>query len=181
MAILSAYNLIRALTGFHLTLAYVALTTPEKLATHPVVTLFGESMGFSPVSADSLVSSPSATSFVGLLFGLIAFSDMSALGSGEAARGHWDIQAPSRLAFFMGLSAYTYILRPRRNNRFEEMSIQEEQIAGVRTGLVFTWAFFELVTWFWVYIRLREERRDAQLRLAQEVAEKERLEQEKDM
>lgn len=46
MAIFSAYNLIRALTGIHLTLAYVALTTPEKLATHPIVTLFGESMGF---------------------------------------------------------------------------------------------------------------------------------------
>lgn len=102
------------------------------------------------MSTDSLVSSPSATSFVGLLFGLIAFSDISALGSGEAARRHWDIQAPSRLAFFMGLSAYTYIFKPRWNNRFEDMSIQEERIAGVKTGLVFTWAFFELVTWFWV-------------------------------
>ena len=97
----------------------------------------------------------------------------------------------------MLLAAYTYVFKPRRSSRFKPMSVEEESLAGIRTGTVFTWAFFEMLVWFWVilekaplasgianqfhlgrqvYVKLREERRDAQLRLAQQMAEKQRME-----
>jgi hypothetical protein len=33
--------------------------------------------------------------------------------------------------------------------------------------MVFSWAFLELVTWFWIFVTLREERREAAVKIAQ--------------
>jgi hypothetical protein len=33
--------------------------------------------------------------------------------------------------------------------------------------VLFTWAFVEMITWFWVFVTLREERRDITMRIAQ--------------
>lgn len=102
----------------------------------------------------SLESSPAATAFAGLLLGFLAFVDLTALTSstarGDASREHWEIQAPSRLIVFMGLTAYTYVFKPSRTTRFVPLTAEEERLAGLKTGAVFTWAFFEMVWWFWV-------------------------------
>jgi hypothetical protein len=47
---------------------------------------------------------------------------------------------------------------------------------GLKNRVFFTWAFVEMITWFWVFVTLREERRDVALR-AQErrAAEEDRL------
>jgi hypothetical protein len=34
----------------------------------------------------------------------------------------------------------------------------------LKNRVLFTWAFVELITWFWIYNTLREERREAALR-----------------
>ena len=36
---------------------------------------------------------------------------------------------------------------------------------GLKTDIVFTWAFVEMVTWFWIYTTLREERKEAAIRI----------------
>jgi len=42
--------------------------------------------------------------------------------------------------------------------------------------VVFTWAFLEMVAWFWVFVTLREERREIAVRIAERrAAEDDRL------
>ncbi|KAF8430269.1 increased loss of mitochondrial DNA protein 1 [Tirmania nivea] len=180
MASVSAFTLIRIVIGVHFIVSYLLLTSPGNIVTNGVVKMLGESTGFAPLSMKSLESSPAVTAFAGILLGLLGFVDFTALASsatgGDASRIHWEIQAPSRLIAFMGLTAYTYIFKPHRTTRFVPLTAEEEKLAGLKTGAVFTWAFFEMVWWFWIYIKLREEKRDAQLRLAQQAAEKEAME-----
>jgi hypothetical protein len=38
---------------------------------------------------------------------------------------------------------------------------------------VFTWAFLEMMTWFWVFVTLREERREWAIRIQQKRAAEE--------
>lgn len=81
----------------------------------------------------------------------------------EVSRGYWDAQgslpvfsplfptltsyiqlaAPFRMAFFFFLTAYTYVLRPGRGNT-------DIPINPLKNSLVFTWAFVEVIMWFWV-------------------------------
>lgn len=37
---------------------------------------------------------------------------------------------------------------------------------GLKNRVFFTWAFVEVITWFWVFVTLREERREFAQRLA---------------
>lgn len=96
-------------------------------------------------------SSPAVTTFAGVLLGLLAFVDLVDLMAPTAAwRDRWEVQAPSRFMAFMALTAYAYIFKHRRTTRFVPLSAEEEKLAGVKTGVVFTWAFFEMIGWFWV-------------------------------
>ncbi|RPB28674.1 hypothetical protein L211DRAFT_777988 [Terfezia boudieri ATCC MYA-4762] len=154
MAFISAFTLIRIVIGVHFIVSYLLLTSPGKIVTNGVVLMLGESMGFAPLPMKSLESSPAVTAFAGLLLGFLGFVDFTSLASSAAVRDvsreHWEIQAPSRLIAFMGLTAYTYIFKPRRTTRFVPLTAEEEKLAGLKTGAVFTWAFFEMVLWFWV-------------------------------
>jgi hypothetical protein len=38
---------------------------------------------------------------------------------------------------------------------------------GLKNRVVFTWAFVEMLTWFWVWVTLREERRELAIKLAE--------------
>jgi len=38
---------------------------------------------------------------------------------------------------------------------------------GLKNRVVFTWAFVEMISWFWVWTTLREERREGALREAE--------------
>ena len=97
-------------------------------------------------------SSPAVTAFAGVLLGLHAFVDLVDLAASAAAarRDRWEVQAPSRFMAFMALTAYTYVFKHRRTTRFVPLSAEEEKLVGVKTGVVFTWAFFEMIAWFWV-------------------------------
>lgn len=38
---------------------------------------------------------------------------------------------------------------------------------GLKNRVVFTWAFLEMITWFWVFVTLREERKEIAARQAE--------------
>ncbi len=107
----------------------------------------------------------------------------------EIARHHWGTQgplcpllqfgyddtdfsslAPVRLALFFGLTLYAFLFSstsPLFNSRTYTPSLWGE---GLKNRLVFSWAFLELVTWFWIFVTLREERREAAVKMAQRKA-----------
>jgi hypothetical protein len=41
---------------------------------------------------------------------------------------------------------------------------------GLKNRILFTWAFVEMITWFWVFVTLRDERREIAIRIAQRKA-----------
>jgi hypothetical protein len=103
----------------------------------------------------------------------------------EIARHHWGTQgllpfqylnltmlilipAPIRLALFFGLTIYSFLFSstsPLFNSRSYTPSLWGGE--GLKNRMVFSWAFLELVTWFWIFVTLREERREAAVKRAQ--------------
>lgn len=125
--------------------------------------------------------------FLAAILILFGISDLVAVSMPEEiARHHWGAQgtlhhiysltvtslisislAPVRLALFFLLTIYTIVFSstsPLYNSRIYIPSVWGE---GLKNRLVFTWAFLELVTWFWIFVTLREERREAAVRAAQ--------------
>jgi hypothetical protein len=43
----------------------------------------------------------------------------------------------------------------------------------LKNRVLFTWAFVEMIIWFWVFVTLREERRDAAIQLMEKQKAKE--------
>jgi hypothetical protein len=41
---------------------------------------------------------------------------------------------------------------------------------GLKNRVFFTWAFVEMITWFWIFVTLREERREVVLRAQERMA-----------
>lgn len=66
------------------------------------------------------------------------------------------LAAPFRMAFFFFLTAYTYVLRPGRGNT----DISNNPL---KNSLVFTWAFVEVIMWFWVRLATRPGYRSGEL------------------
>jgi hypothetical protein len=87
----------------------------------------------------------------------------------ELCAEYWGAQAPMRLLFLFGLTAYTYT--------FKEGGLltkrTQEHLMGkgdtLNNSIVFTWGFLEMAAWFWIYTTLRDERRD---KVAKVVAER---------
>lgn len=77
------------------------------------------------------------------MFILSGLSDLFAVSSmEEVSRGYWDAQSPVRMTFFACVTGYTYIFRPGRGNTAASHPL--------KNSLVFTWAFIEVLAWFWV-------------------------------
>ncbi|KAL0633429.1 hypothetical protein Q9L58_007682 [Maublancomyces gigas] len=158
MALLSAYNLIRILLTAHLLFGILLIYTPKILTEQNIIFLLGEAVGL-PHPKSSFHLNPLATSILGIMFIFSGISDLVVVSSyEEVSRGYWDAQAPFRMAFFFFLTAYTYVLRPGRGNT-------DISINPLKNSLVFTWAFVEVIMWFWIYNQLKEERRGAQHRI----------------
>jgi hypothetical protein len=126
-------------------------------------------------------------SFLAAVLIIFGICDLVAVGMPEdIARHHWGTQgwwhrfnstnvkitdfsspAPVRLTLFFGLTIYSFLFSstsPLFNSRRYTPSLWGE---GLKNRLVFSWAFLELVTWFWIFVTLREERREAAVRAAQ--------------
>ena len=176
MAIVSATTLLRTISVFHITLAYYLLTSPLTVADQNLVYILGAAMDIvcliasnsdhwppstnhpTQPSAPSALSKPSpALALASLIFALLGVSDLTATNLHEEISSfYWSSQAPIRFAFFLGISAYSFLWKPAGGALSE--------LGGARKGIrkaggigsllcnsvVFTWGFVEMLVWFWV-------------------------------
>ncbi|KAK4499881.1 hypothetical protein PRZ48_008067 [Zasmidium cellare] len=75
---------------------------------------------------------------------------------------YWLSNVPVRLAFLFGLTGYVYLFKEggvfgSAAGSWRNTSIGEP----LQNSLVFTFGFFEVAIWFWIFTSLREERREA--------------------
>ncbi|OCK74821.1 hypothetical protein K432DRAFT_409550 [Lepidopterella palustris CBS 459.81] len=176
MAIISAFSIIRALSLFHLTLAFYFLTSPKTIANQNVVFLLGESMR---LPTPTVFFKPSAaTAFTAVILAFLAISDLTAVSLPEEyAYIYWGTQTPVRLVFLFAITGYTYMFK--EGGIFAAKGLGYTPGAGehLKNSVVFTWGFLELATWFWVFVTLRDERRQKAYRLIEKrKAEMERME-----
>jgi hypothetical protein len=189
MAIISANTMIRSIALFHLTLAVVLLRNPALVSNQSVILLLGESMHLVRTSTLALhihvlpyvantpqptprdFNKPSAaTAFIAVLFAFLGFSDLTALSLHEDVFDQfWGLQAPMRLLFLFGLTAYCYIFKEGGMFAPRGMDFRMSAGASLNNSFIFTWGFLEVSAWFWVFTTLREERTER----AQKMAEKE--------
>jgi hypothetical protein len=77
---------------------------------------------------------------------------------------------------FLALTFYSYFqssTSPLYASKSYHPSTRGE---GLKNRVLFTWTFVEMITWFWVFVTLREERRErAQRMAARRAAEEDRL------
>jgi len=175
MALISAATIITSLSLFHITLAFFFLTSPAVVADQTLVFIIGEAMGLPWTRSFEQQSPPLAfLSAVLLVFGI---SDLVSVSlPEEISQYHWGSQAPVRLAVFFCLAFYSYAFSdssPMYSTKTYHASAWGE---GLKNRVLFTWAFVEMITWFWVFVTLREEK-VALLRRMQErrAAEEDRL------
>ena len=93
------------------------------------------------------------TAFLAILFAFIGLSDLTALSlSDEVFDQFWGTQTPVRLAFLFAVTGYSYA--SKEGGMFAPRTPDYAMGAGasVSNSIVFTWGFFELVTWFFVSI-----------------------------
>ncbi|KAK7542321.1 increased loss of mitochondrial DNA protein 1 [Phyllosticta citribraziliensis] len=151
MAIFSAFNLIRAMSAFHMTLSYFLLNAPKKIADQNLVFLLGEAMRISEPTGFAKPSSATAIAAVFLAFW--AVSDVLAVSMDEdVAFPYWANQIPTRLLFLFGITSYSYFFKP------SGLAFAPGPGDFLKNRVVFTWGFFECTMWFWAYIRMREEK-----------------------
>lgn len=167
MAIFSAYTIIRSLALFHITLAVFLLRNPRTIADQNIVFILGESMQL-PTPRDFFKASPT-TAFIALLFAFLGISDLTAMSMPEeAAELYWGTQTPVRLSFLFGISGYTYIFKEGGIWANKGSAYKHNVGDNLKNSLVFTWGFLEMIAWFWVFITLRDERRQRTMKLIQE-------------
>ncbi|KAM3414937.1 hypothetical protein BST61_g10077 [Cercospora zeina] len=172
MGLFSPYTLIRTVSLFHLTAAYFFLTAPRILADQNVVFILGESMRID--HAASLNKPSEATAFVAVLLALLGIADITAANMNEnAALEYWLSNVPVRLTFLFGLTGYVYLFK--EDGLFGSGPATKAGIGEpLQNSLTFTFGFFEIAMWFWIFTCLREERvtvarKRAEERKAQEV------------
>jgi hypothetical protein len=68
--------------------------------------------------------------------------------------------APVRLSCFFALTGYSYAFSAGSLLQGTSAYKQSSWGEGLKNRVVFTWAFLELITWFWIFLTLREERRE---------------------
>ncbi|KAH7132413.1 increased loss of mitochondrial DNA protein 1 [Dendryphion nanum] len=175
MGIISAYTIIRSLALFHLTLAVFLLRNPKLIADQNIVFILGESMQL-PTPRDFHKASPT-TAFIAMLFAFLGLSDLTAMSlPEEACELYWGTQTPVRLAFLFAITGYTYIFKEGGVWANKGSAYTHNVGDHLKNSVVFTWGFVEMVTWFWVFITIRDERRQRTIKLLEKrKAEADRL------
>lgn len=166
MAIFSSSLVLRTLAVFHLTVAYFLLTSPSTIANQSMVLVLGASMQMPSVS--SAFSTPDPSNALAALFlAFIGFTDLTAITSlpEEVYNYYWGVQAPARLLFLFGLTAWIYITKPAIG------VVGSASRAGfgdaLKNDLVFTFCFVEVAVYFWVYNLARDENRQTAIKAAE--------------
>jgi hypothetical protein len=96
---------------------------------------------------------------------------------------YWSSMTPIRLLFLFPLTAYTYIFKADGTGFAKGKFYKAGPGDHLKNGMIFTWAFLELVLWFWVchplkadskktranvlqvYVGLRDQRRQAAMKV----------------
>jgi len=126
-----------------------------------------------PQSRAFEVKSP-ALAFLAVVFIFFGVSDLVAVSlPEEIGRYHWGTQAPVRVGFLFLLAVYSYAFSASSPIMASRAYIPSGWGEGLKNRVLFTWAFVEMITWFWVFITLRDERRDAAAKAAQKRAAEE--------
>ncbi|RVD88236.1 uncharacterized protein DFL_002428 [Arthrobotrys flagrans] len=156
MGLVSASTQIRLISALHLAIAYHLIFQPKLLDQQAIIVLLGRAMGIDEVVSFSSAAVRPVSSFLGLLFGFIGFSDLVAAGiDGIPFYIHWGGQAPIRVTFFFALAGLTYVYdaNPQAQKTFFTVGL-----SSLKTNWVFSWAFVEIISWFSIYSTIREER-----------------------
>jgi hypothetical protein len=192
MAIISSSTMIRSISLFHITLAALLLRNPAMIANQSIVLILGQSMQLVAIPLLPLnltttnylqptpreFQNPSASiAFLAILFAFIGLSDVTAVSMNEElCAEYWGAQAPMRLLFLFGLTAYTYMFKEGGllAKRTQEHLMSKGDT--LNNSIVFTWGFLEMAAWFWIYTTLRDERREKVAKvIAQRKADAKRL------
>ncbi|KAL8695484.1 MAG: hypothetical protein Q9218_000062 [Villophora microphyllina] len=170
MTLISSSTIIRALSLFHLSLAYFLIASPSTLTNQSLVFILGASMQLPTPS--SLATTTPASALTALVFALLACTDLTACSLPEEISSYfWGTQAPVRCTFFFALTGYVYAFKPK--GPFRGDSAKGSPWDHLNNSVIFTWSFVEMICWFWIFITLREDRRE----LAARKAEKKRVEE----
>lgn len=166
MALISVYTLIRAISLFHITLAWVFLTAPKVVTDQNVVYILGESLrlvGVQPMDMTltvltmlkphvSVLDKPNeASAFIAVILAFLGVADLTAASMDEhISLEYWLSNAPVRLVFLFALTGYVYLFKD--DGLFGSNSLLRRATPGdlLRNSLVFGWAFIETAAWFWV-------------------------------
>ncbi|MCJ1276264.1 hypothetical protein MMC21_004069 [Puttea exsequens] len=164
MALISAALLLRTIAVFHFTAAYYLLTSPLVVTEQNLVWILGAAMEI-PEPPSSLTTPSPALALAALFLALLGLTDLSATNlDAEVANWYWSSQAPVRLLFFFAVTAYSYLYKPDGPMRPKSRVVGRVGKAGlgdnVCNGVVFAWGFLSVMMWFWIYVKLREERRE---------------------
>jgi hypothetical protein len=81
--------------------------------------------------------------------------------------------APVRLVLFFIIAIYSYAFSSS-SPMYASASYQSSSWGeGLKNRVIFTWAFVEMMTWFWIWTTLRDERRDLVQRMQAKMAAEE--------
>ena len=108
------------------------------------------------------------TALLAAVLCLIGVSDFTAASMTEnVSLEYWGSQIPIRLVYFFLITGYTYLFK---NDGSDTRGKSYKPSAGdhLKNGLIFSWGFVEILIWFWIYLGVREERRQAAARTLQE-------------
>ncbi|KAG5926478.1 hypothetical protein E4U42_003277 [Claviceps africana] len=169
MAIITAKTLITSISLFHLTLGFILLTNPQRIPDQILVQVLGQSMGIP--HARGFDAQSHALGFLGSVLALFGLSDLLSLSMPEelAALYYWGTQAPLRALFFILLTTYVYAFGPSSplyggathlTRGGYNPSYHPARWGGdaLKNRVFFSFAFVEMLAWFWVWVTLREER-----------------------
>jgi len=174
MALISGVTIITSISLFHITLAYFFLTSPITITDQALVFIIGEAMGI-PYSRSFEHQSP-PLAFLSAVLLVVGISDLVSLSlPEEISQYHWGSQAPVRLLLFFCITFYSYVFgdsSPLYASTTYHPSTWGE---GLKNRVLFTWAFLEMITWFWVFATLREERRERAMKRARKHAAEENM------
>ncbi|KAK1770238.1 increased loss of mitochondrial DNA protein 1 [Phialemonium atrogriseum] len=197
MALISVKTILTSLSLFHITLGFFFLTNPGTIADQALVYVIGEAMGMPYARSFETQSPALAFLAVILatmgISDMVTLSQPEEIW----LLHHWATQAPLRLfisfasftySFFFSASSPIYrspltsSSNPLSSSsssspRLTHPSAHAQPPPGYRPSgwggdalknrVFLTFAFVEMVSWFWVWVTLREERRDVAARRAQ--------------
>jgi hypothetical protein len=127
-------------------------------------------------------STPSAAvAFIAVLFAFIGISDLTAASlDDEIFDAYWGAQTPVRLVFLFLLSGYTILFKKGGLLGPKSSAFSNGPGDYLKNSFVFAWGFIEISAWFWIFVTLREERRErARQLIAKRQAEAAKLEAER--